>query len=146
MEAFRKRFNTVPDAYGAYGYSGVKEIARGVELAKSIDSDAVAKALRANPTYDHYKGKQWWRPCDNKSFQDVYILRGREELKKFFHLYIAAQGSINIESLYDFTEVDNSISFQAIFTSNTGRWVVGDAWTMKDGMIDTHYGFCHKLG
>ena len=81
VEAFRKRFNTVPDAYGAYGYSGIMEIARGVELVKSTDSDAVAKALRANPVYDHYKGKQWWRPCDNKAFQDVYIIRGREASK-----------------------------------------------------------------
>ena len=75
-----------------------------------------------------------------------HILRGREELKKFFHIYIKAQGSINIESLYDFAETGDSISFQAIFTSNTGRWVVGDAWHMRDGQIDIHYGFCHKLG
>ena len=39
---------------------------------------AVADALRKNPVYDHYKGKQWWRACDNKSFQDLWICRGRE--------------------------------------------------------------------
>ncbi len=52
------------------------EVARGVELAKSTDSDAVANALRKNPVYDHYKGKQWWRACDNKSFQDLWIVKG----------------------------------------------------------------------
>ncbi len=104
------------------------------KLDEMIDTQYTANCLHISP-WDIIPGKP-----------PTHILRGREELKKFFHLYIAAQGSINIESLYDFTEVDNSISFQAIFTSNTGRWVVGDAWTMKDGMIDTHYGFCHKLG
>jgi branched-chain amino acid transport system substrate-binding protein len=78
VEAFQKRFNIPPGDYGCYGYNGVHEVARGVELAKSTDSDAVAKALRANPVYDHYKGKQWWRPCDNKSFQDMWIVKGRE--------------------------------------------------------------------
>ena len=28
--------------------------------------------------YDHYKGKQWWRGCDNKAFQDLWIVRGRD--------------------------------------------------------------------
>jgi len=51
---------------------------RAVMLAKSVDSEAVADALRKNPTYDHYKGKQWWRTCDNKSFQDLWIVKGRE--------------------------------------------------------------------
>jgi hypothetical protein len=37
----------------------------------------VADALRKNPTYDHYKGKQWWRACDNKSFQDLWMVKGR---------------------------------------------------------------------
>jgi branched-chain amino acid transport system substrate-binding protein len=78
VDAHMKRFNLPPDAYGAYGYSGIKEVGRGVELAKSTDSDAVAKVLRANREYDHYKGKQWWRTCDNKSFQDLWIVKGRD--------------------------------------------------------------------
>ena len=87
VEAGRKRFGIVPDAYGGYGYSGIKEIARGVELAQTTDSEAVAKALLANPVYDHYKGKQWWRKCDRKSFQDVYIIRGRETQKGEWGFY-----------------------------------------------------------
>jgi branched-chain amino acid transport system substrate-binding protein len=77
VEAHTKRFNMPPLDYGAYAYSGVHEVARGIALAKSTDSRVVADALRANPEYDHYKGKQWWRPCDNKSFQDVWIVKGR---------------------------------------------------------------------
>jgi branched-chain amino acid transport system substrate-binding protein len=77
VEASMKKFGMPPGDYAAYSYSGVLEVARGVELAKSTDSDAVANALRKNPTYDHFKGKQWWRACDNKSFQDMWIMRGR---------------------------------------------------------------------
>jgi len=77
VEAFTKQFKMPPDAYSGYGYNGIMEVARGVELAKSTDSDAVANALRKNREYDHYKGKQWWRACDNKSFQDLWILKAR---------------------------------------------------------------------
>jgi branched-chain amino acid transport system substrate-binding protein len=78
VEVYQKRYNAPPGDYGAYAFSGVMEIARGCTLAKSFDSEAVADALRKNATYDHYKGKQWWRTCDNKSFQDLWIVKGRE--------------------------------------------------------------------
>jgi len=78
VEVYQKKFNAPPGDYGAYAFSGVMEVARGCTLAKSVDSEAVADALRKNPTYDHYKGKQWWRTCDNKSFQDLWIVKGRE--------------------------------------------------------------------
>ena len=77
VEASMRKFNMPPGDYGAYAYSGVLEVARGVELAKSTDSEAVANALRKSPVYDHFKGKQWWRTCDNKSFQDCWIVKGR---------------------------------------------------------------------
>ena len=77
VEASMKKFNMPPGDYGAYSYSGVMEVARGVELAKSTNAEAVANALRKSPTYDHFKGKQWWRACDNKSFQDLWIMKGR---------------------------------------------------------------------
>ena len=73
-----KKFNMPPGDYGAYSYSGRDGgRARGVDLAKSTDAEAVANALRKSPTYDHFKGKQWWRACDNKSFQDMWIMKGR---------------------------------------------------------------------
>jgi len=77
VEASMKKFNMPPGDYGAYSYSGVLEVARGVELAKSTDSEAVANALRRSPVYDHFKGKQWWRACDNKAMQDMWIVKGR---------------------------------------------------------------------
>ena len=78
VDASMKKYGLPPGDYGAYSYSGVLEVARGVELAKSTDSEAVARALRANREYDHYKGKQWWRACDNKAFQDMWIVKARE--------------------------------------------------------------------
>ena len=81
VEAYRKKFNAPPGDYGAYAYSAIMEVARGSELAKTTDSAAVADALHKNPEYDHYKGKQWWRACDNKSFQDMWIFKGRSALK-----------------------------------------------------------------
>jgi branched-chain amino acid transport system substrate-binding protein len=81
VESYRKKFNAPPGDYGAYAYSAIMEVARGCELAKGTDSMKVADALRANPEYDHYKGKQWWRKCDNKSFQDMWIFKGRDKLK-----------------------------------------------------------------
>ena len=77
VEASMKKFNMPPGDYGAYSYSGLLEVARGVELAKSTDAEAVANALRKSPVYDHFKGKQWWRACDNKSMQDMWIVKGR---------------------------------------------------------------------
>ena len=81
VESYQKKFSTPPGDYGAFAYSGVMEVARGCELAKDTDSEKVADALRKSPIYDHYKGKQWWRACDNKSFQDLWIVKGKDKLK-----------------------------------------------------------------
>ena len=81
VDAFTKKFNRPPDSYSGYGYSGIMEVVRGVELAKSTNSDAVATALLNNPGYAHYKSKQWWRKCDRKGFQDLWIVKGRKQLK-----------------------------------------------------------------
>ena len=77
VDGFQKKFGIPPGDYSAYAYSGCLEAARGAEIAKTTDAEKVADALRKNPTYSHFKGKQWWRVCDNKSFQDMWIVRGR---------------------------------------------------------------------
>lgn len=83
VSGFRKRFNgDLPSGYAGYAYSGMIEFLTAANQAPGnpIDYDAMAKFLEGR-TYDHYKGKQWWRPCDHQSFQDFYILRfkGPEE-------------------------------------------------------------------
>jgi hypothetical protein len=85
-------------------------------------------------------------PFDILDTPPPHIIRGREALKAFFHKYIDWQGSIDVESIYDFAETEDAISFQAIFTSQTGKWVVGDAWSLKDRMIVYHFSFAHKIG
>lgn len=87
-------------------------------------------------------------PFDALKTPPPHIVRGNKALKEFFHIYMEYQGSIQVEKLYDFAETDDSIFFQAIFTSKTGRWVVGDAWHMRGGLsgkIDVHYSFAYKI-
>src|SRR5262249_25944324 len=85
-------------------------------------------------------------PFDILDTPPPHLVRGNQALKEFFRKYLAYQGSINVEKLYNFVETENSIFFQAVFTSKTGRWVVGDAWHMTGDKIDTHYSFAHRLG
>ena len=75
-----------------------------------------------------------------------HTIRGNRALKDFFRIYTAWQGEIEVESVDNFVETENSIFFQAIFTSKTGRWAVGDAWHMTAGKIDTHYSFAYRIG
>lgn len=74
------------------------------------------------------------------------LIRGRAALLEFFRAYIQWHGAINVESLYNIAEAENVISFQAVFTSNQGRWFVGDGWHLVDGKIDVHYSYSYKLG
>jgi hypothetical protein len=85
-------------------------------------------------------------PFDVLGTPPPHVVRGNAALKDFFRRYMAWQGAIQVEQIYDFCETADSIFFQAIFTSNTGRWVVGDAWHMRSGKIDNHYSFAHKIG
>jgi predicted SnoaL-like aldol condensation-catalyzing enzyme len=84
-------------------------------------------------------------PFDILDTPPPHIVRGNKALNEFFHKYLDWQGAIDVESLYNFAETSDSITFHAIFTSKTGRWVVGDEWHMRDGKIDRHYSFAHKL-
>ena len=85
-------------------------------------------------------------PFDILNTKPPHIVTGREALKDFFNVYLPWQGEINVESLYDFVDLPDSICFHAIFTSHTGRWVVGDFWHMTEGLIDRHYSFAHRIG
>jgi predicted SnoaL-like aldol condensation-catalyzing enzyme len=74
------------------------------------------------------------------------IISGREELVKVFNAYLEYQGEIQVESLYNFLDTEDVISFQAVFTSpKTGKWAVGDTWLMRDGKIYRHFGFAYQV-
>ncbi|HEY9873905.1 MAG TPA: hypothetical protein V6D12_10740 [Candidatus Obscuribacterales bacterium] len=75
------------------------------------------------------------------------VIQGREELIKVFNAYLDYQGEIQVDSLYNFLETEDVISFQATITSpKTGKWAVGDAWLLQNGKIARHFGFAHRLG
>ena len=82
VEAFRKANGRPPIDYAGYAYSGVKELMTGVNRAGSLDPVKLAEALEGR-TYDNYKGKQWWRPCDHQSQQDVFIVESKKETKEY---------------------------------------------------------------
>lgn len=77
VEAFRKMHGRPPIDYAGYAYSGVKELLLGVNRAGSLDPEAIAQAIEGR-TYDNYKGKQWWRPCDHQSQQDVFVIKSKK--------------------------------------------------------------------
>ena len=85
VSSFKERFDgELPSGYAGYAYAGILEFldAAGQAPGNPIDYDKMAAFLEGR-SYDRYKGKQWWRPCDHQSFQDFYILRfkGPEESK-----------------------------------------------------------------
>jgi branched-chain amino acid transport system substrate-binding protein len=76
VEAFQKANGRPPIDYAGYAYSGVKELLSAVNRAGKLDPVAIAEAIEGR-TYDNYKGKQWWRPCDHQSQQDVFIIKSK---------------------------------------------------------------------
>jgi hypothetical protein len=76
------------------------------------------------------------------------VIKGRESLINLFEIYLAYQGEIEVDNLYNFLETEDVISFQAVITSSkTGKWAVADTWLMdKDfKQIVRHFGVAHKL-
>ncbi|MEW6666731.1 MAG: ABC transporter substrate-binding protein [Thermodesulfobacteriota bacterium] len=77
VEAFEKANKRPPIDYAGYAYSGLKELLGAVNRAGKLDPEAIAAAMEGR-TYDNYKGKQWWRPCDHQSQQDVFIIKSKK--------------------------------------------------------------------
>lgn len=81
-DKFRKAYDgRNPSDYGAMGYSGIRQILEAVKIAKSTETDAVAKALRGLK-YDYYKGPQSYRACDQQSIQSVFVLESKSKGKR----------------------------------------------------------------
>jgi len=62
-----------PSDYGAMAYSAVKSLLAAVRTAGGTETDKVAQALRSAP-YDSYKGRQFYRACDQQSVQSVLLV------------------------------------------------------------------------
>lgn len=83
VSAFRKRFDgELPSGYAGFAYSGMMEFLLAADAVggRPVKADKMAEFLEGR-TFNHYKGSEWWRPCDHQSFQDLYIIRfkGKEE-------------------------------------------------------------------
>jgi hypothetical protein len=84
-------------------------------------------------------------PFDVLDVPPPHIVPAGPEMINFFAKWLDYHGKMNIDSLYDFAELEDSISFQALMTSETGKWVLGEAWHLAGDKIDRHYGFCYKI-
>jgi hypothetical protein len=84
-------------------------------------------------------------PFDILDVPPPHIIHAGPAMEDFFRKWLDYHGAMTLDSLYDFAELDDSISFQALITSQTGKWVLGEAWHLANGKIDRHYGFAHKL-
>jgi branched-chain amino acid transport system substrate-binding protein len=81
VTSYRKRFGKPPTEYAAYAYSGIKALLNGVEKAGDVEAKKVILALEGYQ-YDNYKGKQWFRPWDHRSMQDIFVVRSKSAKEK----------------------------------------------------------------
>lgn len=103
VSAFRTKWGSPPTGYAGYAYSGALELLGAIERAKALDPAKITKELEGRE-YDNYKGKQWWRACDHQSFQDWYVLKGREATKGewgFFDILAKVPASESLERSCD---------------------------------------------
>ncbi|MBA7529961.1 hypothetical protein ES705_22163 [subsurface metagenome] len=75
---FKNRYGYQPDPYSAMAYLGVKEAIRGIELAQSTNSLAIAEALMKNPEFDSMKGPGKWRIDHQPVFRyGAFVVKGK---------------------------------------------------------------------
>jgi hypothetical protein len=74
-----------------------------------------------------------------------HIVHAGPEMIRFFSRWLDYHGPMTVDSLYNFAVLEDSIAFHALITSQTGTWVLGEAWHMRGELIDRHYGFCHRI-
>jgi branched-chain amino acid transport system substrate-binding protein len=67
-----------PDPYSAMAYIGTQEALRGLSLAQSNDSAAIAKAITAAPSFDSIKGRGTWREDRQPVFKyNAFVVVGK---------------------------------------------------------------------
>jgi hypothetical protein len=67
------------------------------------------------------------------------VVRGREDLKRYFHGYIEALGQLELVSMDKFVETGDTILFEATVRSQLGEARVYDALVLSEGKIDYHF-------
>jgi len=77
-----------------------------------------------------------------------YIFRGKEETIRAESTIFDPknQGQISAGEPFNFVENKDFIGFQIIVTSpNTGKWLITDAWVLRNGKIAVYYAMGYKL-
>ena len=81
VKTFSERYAMYPSSSAASAYSIVYQWADAVQRSKSLDSEALIKALE-NHSYSLLKDKQEWRAFDHQNAQTVYVVqvKSRDEV------------------------------------------------------------------
>ena len=83
VKDFSQRYEMYPSSSAASAYSIVYQWADAVQRSKSLDSEALIKALE-NHSYSLLKDQQQWRAFDHQNLQTVYAVKvkARDEVLK----------------------------------------------------------------
>ena len=83
VNAFSQHYGVYPSSSAASAYSIVQQWADAARRSKSLDSEALIKALEGH-SYSLLKGEQQWRAFDHQNLQTVYAVRvkSRDEVLK----------------------------------------------------------------
>ena len=77
VSTFSERYQVYPSSSAASAYSIVWQWRDAVERARSLDSEAVIKALEGH-RYQLLKDQQEWRAFDHQNAQSMYAVRVKE--------------------------------------------------------------------
>ena len=108
VEAFKTRYQMYPSSSAASAYSIVQQWADAATRAKSLDSEALIKALEGH-RYSLLKDEQQWRTFDHQNLQTVYAVKvkSRDEVLKdplkqdYFEIVDRLDASTALPSLAD---------------------------------------------
>lgn len=74
VKAYTERYQTYPSSSAAHAYGIVYQWSDAVMRAKSLNSEAVIKALEGH-RYSLLKGEQEWRAFDHQNLQRTYVVK-----------------------------------------------------------------------
>jgi branched-chain amino acid transport system substrate-binding protein len=82
VEAFTKKYNRPPMDNNQEGYTGMMELASGIQRAGTLDPDKIIAAMEGHQ-FQWTKGPEYWRKCDHQSIQDMYVITPKKPKKKY---------------------------------------------------------------
>lgn len=75
-KAWLAKYNTYPSYAEASSYSQVKMTILAIEKAKSVDTNAIVKALE-NMKWDGVTGEEWMQPFDHQTNKNFFLVRAK---------------------------------------------------------------------